>query len=90
MTKPFCLTKLLTDKIFSPTKNKPDELNSKLPDHPGSQSHAYISEMVTNNKYAFYLIAYQKQLNKIQKLRLDFRLNKSQHLSRASGFSEKS
>ena len=87
--KLFCLTKLLTDKIFSPTKLNPDELNAKFPDHAGSQSHAYIFERVTNDKYAFYLIAYQKQLNKIQKLRLDCRLKKSEHLSRAFAFSEK-
>ena len=74
---------------FLPTKHNPDKLNAKLPDHAGSQSHAYIFERVTNNKYAFYSIAYQKQLNKIQKLRLDWRLKKSQHLSRASAFSEK-
>ena len=70
MTKCFCLTKLLTDKIFSPTKHNPDELNAKVPDHARSQSHAYISERVTNNKCAFHVIPYQKQLNKIQKLRL--------------------
>ena len=55
---------------FLPTKHNPDKLNAKLPDHAGSQSHAYIFERVINNKYAFYLIAYQKQLNKIQKLRI--------------------
>ena len=81
----------MTDKIFPPTKHNPGELNAKVyhTGHTGSQSHAYISERVTNNKYAFYVIAYQKQLNKIQRLRLDCRLKKSQHLSRASTFLEK-
>ena len=83
------LSNLWLTKIFSATKNKPDEFNSKLTDHAGSQIHAYISEMVTHNKYAFYLTANQKQLNKIQKLRLDCRWKNSQHLSRASAFSEK-
>ena len=81
----------MTDKIFSQTKHNPGELNAKVhhTDHTGFQSHAYISERVTNNKYAFYVIAYQKQFNKIQKLRLDCRLKKCEHLSRASTFSEK-
>ena len=65
VTKCFCLTKLLTDKIFSPSKQNPDKLKAKAPDHAGSQSHAYISEKATNNKYAFFVITYQKQLNKI-------------------------
>ena len=89
VTKCFCLTKLLTDKIFSPTKHNPGELNAKVPDHTGSQSHAYILERVSSNKYAFFVIAYQKQLNKIQMLRLDCRLKKFQHLSRASPFLKK-
>ena len=57
-TKCFYLPKLLTDKIFSPIKHNPDELNAKATDHSCSQSHVYISERVTNNKYAFYVIAY--------------------------------
>ena len=77
VTKSFCLTRLLTDKVLSPTKQKPDEINAKVPDNARSQSHCYISERVANNKYAFYVIANQKQLNKIQKLRLDCRLKKS-------------
>ena len=39
-----CLTKLLTDRIFQPTKHNTDELNAKLPDHSGSQSYTYVSE----------------------------------------------
>ena len=87
----------MTDKIFSQTKHNSGELNAKVhhTGHTGFQSHAYISERVTNNKYAFacncnmHVIAYQKQFNKIQKLRLDCRLKKCEHLSRASTFSEK-
>ena len=85
VTKRFCLTKLLTDKIFSVSKYNPGELR----DHTGSQRHAYIPERITSNKYAFYVIAYQKQLKKIQKLKLDCRLKKSLDLSRVRRFLEK-
>ena len=61
----------------------------KVSGDTGSQSNAYIFEKVTNNKYEFYIIAYQKQLNKIQKLRLDCILKKFQHLLKASAFLEK-
>ena len=61
MTKCFCVTKLLTDKIFSPSKQNQDKLKAKVPGGAASQSHAYISEKVTNNKYEFYITPYQKQ-----------------------------
>ena len=74
VAKFFCLTNLLTDKIFQPTKHNPDELNTRVPDHAVSKSHTHISKRVTNNEFLFYVITYQKQLNKIQQLRLDCRL----------------
>ena len=46
----FCLMRLFTDELFQPRNHNLNKLTTKLNDHTGAQSHAYIPQRITSNK----------------------------------------